>query len=463
MFRKIILTGALLLAYAAGASAQGQRYVADKVVAVVGNSAITYSELMEESRTVLEHRRQQGYTSDRDPVNEALEGLMVRKLLYNQALVDSVEINHEYVASMVESEFASLEKKAGSVAQLEADMGEPSYQIRKNLQNKYEELAYAQAMQDDVTSKVKITPGEVEMFYEKLNRDSLPIIPEQYVYAQIVRYPVSTTEEKQRVREQLLEMRERIINGTRFDLLARMYSVDPGSAMKGGELDWMPLNSFYQPFSEALEKLQPGQISEVVETEAGYHIIELIDKDGDLYKCRHILLRPVYTPQELAKDGRFLDSLAQEIRSGKITFEKAAEEYSDDKYSRHNGGIVTNHEMLEYYNAGNTQYSTTKFMREDLRYDYPTLSTLKEGEISSSFRSADLRGNELNKIVKLVRIIPTHPANLQEDYPQIEQLALEAKKSEVFERWLDQKIDGLFVRIEPEFRNGDFYNKNWVK
>ena len=165
----------------------------------------------------------------------------------------------------------------------------------------------------------------------------------------------------------------------------------------------------------------------------------------------------------MAKDGRFLDSLAQEIRNGNITFEKAAEEYSDDKYSRHNGGIVTNHEMLEYFNAGNTQYSTTKFMREDLRYDYPTLSTLNEGEISSSFRSVDLRGNELNKIVKLVRIIPTHPANLQEDYPQIEQLALEAKKSEVFEQWLDQKIDGLFVRIEPEFRDGDFYNKNWVK
>lgn len=462
MYRKIMSLFGIIAACAVGASAQ-QRYMVDKVVAVVGNSAITYSELVSESENLVEQHRQQGYTSDRDPMNEALESLLLRKLLYNQALVDSVEINHDYVSSMVESEFADLEKTAGSVSELEAQMGAPAYDIRKRLQDKYEEIAYAQAMQNDITSKVKITPGEVEHFYEEFNKDSLPIVPEQYVYAQIVRYPVSSREEKQRVREQLLELRERIINGTRFDLLARMYSVDPGSAMQGGEMDWMPLRVFEQPFADALEKLQPGQISEVVETDAGFHIIQLIDKDGDLYKCRHILLRPVYTDEELAADGRFLDSLANEIRGGKITFEDAAAKYSDDKYSRNNGGIVTNHELLEYYNMSDTQYSTTKFMREELRDTYPVLSALEEGEISSSYRSYDLRGNQLNKIVKLVRVIPSHIANLEEDYVQIENLALQAKQMEEFEQWLNRKIDGLFVRIEPEFRDGDFYNKNWVK
>ena len=285
-------------------------------------------------------------------------------------------------------------------------------------------------------------------------------MPQQYVYAQIVRFPTSSTAAKQRVREQLLDMRERIINGTRFDLLARMYSID-ATAMRGGDLGWMPLQAWVQPFADAVEKLQPGQISEVVETEFGFHIIELLEKKGDKYHARHIVLRPVYTPDELAADGRFLDSLAQQIRDGKITFEEAALQYSDDKYSRQNGGVVTNSEQLEQQGTG--ELPKNKFMREELQNDYPALSQLKVGEISPSFQSYDGYGNVLNKIVKLIAIIPAHTANLSEDYTEIESLALQAKREEEFQKWLNSKIDGLYVRIEPEFRDADFDNKNWVK
>ena len=314
MLKKMTAACICFMVCAGTVSAQ-ERYTVDKVVAVVGNSAIKYSELVEARNVLVEERRKQGYTSDRDPMNEALEGLLVQKLLYNQALIDSVQINLDAVSSEVEARLAMMTEEAGSTAALEAEMGMPYYEIRQDFKGKYEEMYYAQAMRSDVISKVKITPGEVEMFYRELDRDSLPIVPEQYVYAQIVRYPTSSKEAKQRVREELLDMRERVINGTRFDLLARMYSVDPGTAMQGGEME-MSLNQFVQPFADALEKLQPGQISEVVETEYGFHIIQLVEKNGDRYRCRHILLRPVYTPDELAEGGRFLDSLANEIRGG---------------------------------------------------------------------------------------------------------------------------------------------------
>lgn len=462
--KTIVLAVSLLAAAAAGTEtfAQQKKYTVDKVVAVVGNSAILYSELNEAATEIDETRRRQGYTPDKDPRTEALEQLMLRKLLSNQARIDSLQINTDAIGQQVEYILAGMVAEAGgSIADLEAQTGKAYYDIRQDLKNRYEEVYYAQAMRDEIISKVHITPGEVERFYRHLDTDSLPPVPEQYVYAQIVKYPSSGTEARQRVREQLLDMRERIINGTRFDLLARMYSLD-NSASQGGDLGWVQLNTLVPQFADALEKLQPGQVSEVVETEYGYHLIELLEKKNEVYHARHILMRPVYTPEELAADGRFLDSLATEIRAGRITFEEAARKYSDDKYSRNNGGIVTNHEILENFD-GDISYSTTKFLREELYSDYPAISALREGEISTSFQSQDIRSNQLNKIIKLIQIIPAHTPNLQEDYIRVESLALQAKQQEEFDKWVSGKIHGLYVRIEPEFRNLNFDNSNWVK
>ena len=461
MPKRLIAAGMCLLICAGYVSANAQeRYTVDKVVAVVGNSAVLYSELEEAAKAMEEDRKKQGYTSDRDPMTEALEGLMMRKLLYTQAQIDSVAINSDYIAQYVEQTLSAMVEEAGSITGLEVKMEKPYYEIRQELKTEAEEMSYAQSMREEIISKVRITPGEVEHFYKTLDEDELPIIPEQYVYAQITRYPTSSTAAKQRVQEQLLEMKERIINGTRFDVLARMYSVDPGSALQGGEMDWMPLDGLVAPFAEALGKLQPGQISEVVETEFGMHIIQLMDKKGDKYKWRHILLRPVYTPEELAQDSRFLDSLANQIRSGAITFAAAAKKYSDDKYSKENGGVVNNHELMEYFNSRN---SSTRFMKEDLRVDYPVLHDLKEGEISDAFQTQDMFGNEMTKIVKLISVIPSHTANMETDYLEIEQLALQMKQEDEFEKWLDDKIESIYVRVAPEFRNSDFLNKKWLK
>ena len=449
-----------MLALAAIGGHAQERYTVDKVAAVVGNSAILYSELCEAADYLEQEQRAQGYTPDKDPMIQSLEFLLTQKVLYNQALIDSVQISMESVMARTDQYMSMMEEQAGSVAALEEQLGQPSFAIRQRMKERFEEQEYARAMRQEIDGKVTVTPGEVERFYRQHDKDEFPIVPQQYVYAQIVRFPTSSTAAKQRVREQLLDMRERIINGTRFDLLARMYSID-ATAMRGGDLGWMPLQAWVQPFADAVEKLQPGQISEVVETEFGFHIIELLEKKGDKYHARHIVLRPVYTPDELAADGRFLDSLAQQIRDGKITFEEAALQYSDDKYSRQNGGVVTNSEQLEQQGTG--ELPKNKFMREELQNDYPALSQMKVGEISPSFQSYDGYGNVLNKIVKLIAIIPAHTANLSEDYTEIESLALQAKREEEFQKWLNSKIDGLYVRIEPEFRDADFDNKNWVK
>ena len=345
------------------------------------------------------------------------------------------------------------------------------FNIREMLRQRYEEQAYANMMQSTVVSKVRITPGEVERFYREIDPDSLPVIAEQYVYAQITKFPFSMKEAKQRTRERLLDMRERIIKGqTSFEVMARMYSLDPGTAIRGGELEPQPLDALTRPFADALAELKPGQISEIVETEYGYHIIQLIDKRGRIYHARHIRLYPTYASEELAQPARMLDSIADLIRKDSITFEAAALEFSDDASTKMNGGIVTNHAALEMGHYFDARYTETRFRREDFGMggsqtldDYNALKSLKEGEVSDSFLTEDWMGNQLCKIVKLVRVIPPHQATLNEDYLQVEQMALSAKQERVFKEWIKEKIDGMYVYIIPEFRNGEFENKNWVK
>ena len=239
-----------------------------------------------------------------------------------------------------------------------------------------------------------------------------------------------------------------------------MYSVD-GSAMRGGELDPTPLAGFDKAFGDALGELKPGQISEVVESQFGFHIIQMIEKRGNLYRARHILLRPVYTSDELGASLQTLDSLAAAIRSDSITFEKAALRHSDDASSKMNGGIVSNHDILERYNAYDARLTQTKFLKEDfgkMGYksidDYNAISRLEVGGVSDAYLTEDMLGNQLAKIVKLVEVIPTHKASLNEDYLSLEEMALNAKQ---------KRIDAMYVYIAPEYRDGAFENKHWVK
>lgn len=468
MVKKSILFAALALTVT-GAMAQERQVMLDKVVAVVGSSSILYSEVESYANQLVQQRREAGYTSDRDPMNESLEALLTQKLLYNQALIDSVEINQGAIVSAVEEQVQQMIDMEGSISKLEARHHMPIFNIREIMRQRYEEQNYAQEMQRTVVSKVSVIPGEVERYYKSISKDSLPVIADQLVYAQITKFPKSMTAAKQRTRERLVDMRERVISGqAKFENLARMYSQD-GTAMRGGEMDPTPLAQLDQAFAKALEALKPGQVSEVVESQYGFHIIQLLDRHGQLYHFRHILLRPVYTSEELGESLDLLDSLANQIRIDSISFEKAALEYSDDASSKMNGGIVSNHDILEQYSPMDAASLTvTKFLKEDFgRFksleDYNALMRLKPGEVSSAFLAEDMLGNQMAKIVKLVEVIPTHTASLNDDYLRLEEMALADKQERVFREWLTKKIDAMYVYIIPEFRDGEFENKHWVK
>ena len=475
MIRKIMIVAALaagLFTTATTAHAQERRQVMlDRVVAVVGGSSVLHSEVVEYAEALVPQRRQMGYTSDRDPMNEALEELLEQKLLYNQALIDSVEINNTDIAARIESYLQMLIEEAGGIAELEAKEHMPIFTYREMLRTRYEEQAYAQAMKMNVVSKVTIVPGEVEQYYERIDKDSLPIIGEQYVYAQITKLPSSLKDAQQRTKERLLDMRERVIKGeTKFSVLARMYSLD-GSAIYGGEMEPGPSSMYVRPFAEALEKLKPGQVSEIVETEFGFHIIELIDKKGENYHCRHILLRPSFTRDELMQPAHELDSIAHLIRLDSLKFEDAALRFSDDASSRNNGGIVSNHDILTRQGVyDGARLTATRFLKEDFGQmsgksleDYNALMRLKVGEVSNSFQTTDLNGNQLSKIVKLVQVIPPHTASLTDDYIRIEEMALEDKQNKVYKKWLNSKIDGMYIYIDPAYRSDEFEYDGWIK
>lgn len=474
MIRKFLivaLTASALLSSVAASAQQRRQVMLDKVVAVVGGSSILHSEVALYAKELTEQRRQMGYTSDRDPMTEALEMLMQQKLLYNQALIDSIEVNTSDISARIESYLQALIEQEGGIQALEAKEHMPIFNYREMLRQRYEEQTYAQAMQGDVVSRVTVVPGEVERFYNRIDKDSLPVIGEQYVYAQITKLPSSLKEAQQRTKERLLDMRERVITGkTKFSVLARMYSVD-GSAIHGGEMEPMPSSAFVKPFADALEKLKPGQVSEIVETEFGFHIIELIDKKGDLYHCRHIVIRPTFTREELMQPARELDSIARLIRLDSISFEDAALRFSDDASSKQNGGIVSNHDILARQGVyDGARLTATRFLKEDFGLqggksleDYAALMRLKVGEVSDSFQTTDLMGNQMSKIVKLVEIIPAHTASLVDDYIRLEEMALAEKQDKVFRKWLSEKIDGMYVYIDPEYRSDEFENKNWIK
>ncbi len=455
-----LLIGLLTVGAARPVQAQ-QKVVAEQIVAVVGGSMILLSEVEQAAKQLAEDRKQQGYTSDKDPQCEALEYLMMQKLLANQAQLDSLKYNEGRLIGAVEDRVIQLTEEMGSVRALEAFYKKPIFQIKDDLKNQYMDMQLAQMMESTIRERVTIIPSEVEKFYRNASRDSLPMVPEQYIYAQIVMFPPSMEAAKLRAREQLLEIRQNIINGKSFSSQAILYSVD-GSASRGGELDAQPKQGFVKPFADALDKLKPGQVSDVVETEFGFHIIQLIDRKGDVVRARHILIRPTFTTDELAVSENKLDSIAREIRDGKISFADAALKFSQDDYSKYNGGVVTNHEMIEYYGES-AKRTSTRFTRQELGPDYLMIRDLKPGDVSESISTQDMKGNEVTKIVQLQEVIPTHRANIKEDYLAIEELALAQKQSKVYNEWLKKKMAAMYIKIDPRFTSCEFDNPGWIK
>lgn len=426
----------------------GQQNVLDKVIAVVGNEAILESDMEQEVMQL----RAQGRLVDDDLRCEIFEQLLVQKLLLAQARIDSLPVNDMAVDQEVDQRIRYFTVQLGSTQKVEEYWHKPLFEIKEQMRHFVREKNLTQQMQAKIVGEVQITPRDVEVYYKSVSVDSFPMIPEQFVIQQIAKYPPSGSEARYMVREKLLELRERILKGEKFQTLAVMYSEDPGSARRGGELGLSPREQFVKPFADAAWSLKVGQVSQIVETEFGYHIIQCIEIQGDMRNLRHILIRPKFSTETQQQASHLLDSVATLIRADSISFERGVIRYSEDKNTRMNGGYVVNQ-----------QTQTTRFEKDQLvPNDYFVLKDMKVGDVSSPFESKDNSGNDIFKVIKLKELIPSHRANIAQDYMVIYEVTKGTKQDEVFEAWIQKRIKTAYITIVPEMRECKL-ERSWIK
>ncbi|MFY9115887.1 MAG: peptidylprolyl isomerase [Bacteroidales bacterium] len=436
-------------------TASGQKYpggLVDKVVALVGNEMIQLSSIEEE----VQMRMMQGVITDKNLRCEILESMLVSKLMLTQARLDSLVVNEEYVELELEGRLQDIKTRLGGEKATEEYFHKPVFKLKQEWREIFREQSLTRDMQSTITQGVPpLTPKDVEIFYKKTPKDSLPIVPIQYKLSQIVLYPPKE-EAVLLVKERLLEFRERIMSGTRFSTLASMYSQDPYSARRGGELGMASKQMYWPAFGDAAIVLKEGQVSQIVETPDGFHLIQMIEKEGDMFNARHILLKPEVLTTDRVKCLNKLDSLSALIKADSLSFEIAAIMHSEDPPSRLNGGRMSDEET-----------GSMLFEKDQLNTnDYNVLKNMKEGDISAAFESRDNEGREGNviyKIIRLDKIIPAHTADLKEDYSLIQNMATNKQMLQAIEDFIKEKQETTYIRIDPLFRDCAFQREGWIK
>ena len=458
MTRKSILTLIAIVAACSMVSAQKYKYI-DKTVAVVGNEAIMISDI----ESSVKERGAQGLSSDRNVRCEVLENMLESKLFLMQARIDSLSVNQDNVEGMLSQRIDQFLTYLGGEDKLEEYFGKPLYRLRQDWRKQYEDMSLTQEEQTKIMRTVPdMTPHDVKEYLDTVDANNLPIVPIKYQLSQICLYPDREAADMA-VREKLLELRERIINGEKFSTLARMYSEDPGSSRRGGELGMASKSIFWPVFSDAAMALKPGVISQIVETPDGFHIIEVIEKKGDMFNARHILMKPQYTTEDREKAFKTLDSLRTEILNGAVTFKMAASFYSQDAPTRTNGGQMSDP------NTGSSYFEIDHLKPED----YRAIKDLKEGEISEPVQSTDNDGRQDQekdfvvgktnyKIIRVDKIIPAHTASFNDDFSQLQGEVKRARQMEAIDKFLDKKIAETRVFIDPMFKDCDFHRSGWA-
>lgn len=441
----------LLISVIISAATYAQDNIIDQVVWVVGDEAILKSEVEEERlNALMEHRDLDG-----DPYCVIPEQLAIQKLFLNQAEIDSIEVTESEVIARLDAQLNFMIQQIGSEEKVEEYFNKTMTQIREKLRQNIHDGLTAQRMQQEIVGEIKVTPAEVRNFFNQLPYDSIPYIPTNVEVQIITREPKVPQKEVDAVKAQLREFTDRINSGeTSFSTLALLYSEDPGSRMRGGELGFMGRGQLLPEFANVAFNLQgPNKVSKIVETEYGFHIIQLIEKRGDRINCRHILLRPHIPSEAIDSAMLTLDSIADNIRNAKYTFEQAALYLSDDKDTRLNNGLMPN----PYDN-------TSKFEMQQLPQEIArVVDALKVGEISDPFTMVTDNGMEVCAIVKLKTKTEGHKATISEDYQRLKDLVTQQMGEEKLKEWIKEKLKTTYVRIDPAWRNCDFKYEGWIK
>ena len=451
--RVIVFAAALLLT--TGLSAQKyQGGLVDKTVAVVGNEVILVSDV----ESQVQQMTAQGRSSDRDMRCTILENMMEEKLFLMQSRIDSLTVNYEMVDNELSNRIDTYRTYLGGDEELEKYFGKPLYRLRQEWRQLFEDQSLVQQEQAAIANAIpEVTPYDVQQYLDTVSVDDLPVVPVKYQLSQICLYP-DREAAKMAVKERLLSLRERILNGEKFATLARIYSEDPGSARKGGELGMASKSIFWPAFSDVAMALRPGVISQIVETPDGFHIIEVIEKKGDMFNARHILLKPQYTADDREKAFSTLDSLRTKILDDEIKFNLAARFYSEDPFTRTNGGQMADPSTGSSY-----------FEIDQLKpADYAAIKDLKEGEISEPVESTDnegyqqgRQGNTIYKIIRVDKIVPAHSASFTNDYTELQDRVRYQRQVKAIDEFLEKRIKDTYIVIDPRYKECAFNREIW--
>jgi peptidyl-prolyl cis-trans isomerase SurA len=419
--------------------------VIDQVIAVVGSHIVLLSDI--EAQFLQFKSQAMPDMTEREMKCELLESMVYQKLLLNQAELDSVEVSDTQVESELDRRLRYYISMLGSKEKFEEFYQKSVMEFKEELREQVRELMMVESVQQTLTSDVKITPTEIRAFFKSIPPDSLPFINSEVRLAQIVKLPPINPEEISRVKNKLQEFRFRVLGGDNFATLAILYSEDPGSAKQGGELGMFGRGEMYPEFEAAAFALEKGEVSEIVKTDAGYHILQLIERRGELANVRHILLRPKVSTQDLARARLELDSIAGLIDKGEYTFEEAVLKFSEDP-SKNNNGLLIN---------PMTNSSIFEVDQLDPRVFF-VIDKLEVGEMSAPVQFVTSDGKDAFRILKLKDRTEPHQVNMKQDYDKIQNWALEQKKQKTLKKWVDNKVKTTYLRINDAYKDCGFLN-----
>ncbi|NLX72606.1 MAG: peptidylprolyl isomerase [Bacteroidales bacterium] len=448
---KLQITALVLGIVLSTSALYAQSNIIDEVIAVVGDNPVLLSDVEFQHQQAM----MQGANFQGDLKCHIFEQLLLQNLLLEQAKLDSIEVSENMVIMQVDRQINEFVNRAGSKEKLEEWLNKPLHRIKSEQRVIVRNQMLTQQMQSDITGGVKVTPAEIRAFYRNTSPDSLPMVASQYEIQQITIFPKIDTEEIESVKSRLRDFQRQVAEGRDFATLAVLYSEDQGSAARGGELGFMARAELVPEFAQVAFNMQePGRVSKIVESEFGYHIIQLIERQGDRVNVRHILLRPKAKPEAIMAARERADSIAAFIRQDSISFEVAALKYSMDKDTRINGGLMIN----PYDNS-------TKF---EVQMIPPAinrqLETMEVGSISDPFMMKDERlGKDYFSVIKLKSKTDAHRANINDDYQLIQTILENKKREEIFHKWIVTKQKESYISISPNWINCQFEFSGWNK
>ncbi len=432
----------IVLFFSANIKAQQTKTI-DKIVAYIGDQIILKSDI--------ENTKIQGLQDNSKVINdcEILDLLIMQKLLLNQAELDSIKISDAQVDAEMENRLRIIENQIGSKQKLEEFYGKTTTQIKIEMKQAIKNKLLSEEMQRNITSSIQVSPKDIEEYFKNLPKDSIPYINTKLSFQQIVIFPKITQEDKEITYKKLNEIRESILRGKSFESQARLYSQDPGSAAQGGTIS-ASRGMMVPQFESTVYNLKPGEISKIIETDYGYHIIQLVERKGDDYTCKHILMIPEFNRESLNSASIKMEECYSKLKENQITWNEAVKSYSNDNNTKNNYGIITNPI------TGEQTWSSEDLNQIDQQI-YLLTSSLNKGELTKPTLYFDFYERKQGiRIVRLMDRLPQHIANLKDDYVLIQRATENNKRQTVLKKWVTSKISNNYIQIDTDYRNCSF-------